>query len=366
VTPHERGPRTVHSTLSVAMLAVAVVVFALIAVLLLTRQAPRSAPPIAKAPSTPGVLATPTPLTLPGAQHADVSAPSTNVVWVLVADRYLYRSIDRGETWVQSPLPPSRDPFSLPEISFVNDHEGWLKTGSVPVTFAYCSAERIAVWHTTNAGATWQMVVKQGSLDAAPATTPPSSGIQDPRCKVRLSFADSNRGFLGTWDSTRVPVIYSTKDGGQTWKVSDTLPDPPGFREAGGSTFQLESVRAFGSTLLASAYDGLGVEYVFKSTDGGVTWIYSSASSLPHMTFVTASTWLHLFPGNGQSAETTDGGATWRVIPSDYPGSDYPGPVFADSSVGYANVGAGILRTVDGGRHWVTVDTPWTTAKPTS
>jgi hypothetical protein len=307
--------------------------------------------------STPGVLATPSPMPLPGAQHASLSAPSTNVVWVLVADQYLYRSTDRAATWQQRPLPPTSWPSPGAEISFVSDHEGWLKTGQTPPTYAYCSAEQIALWHTVDAGSTWQLLVKQGSLAVPPITSP--NGIQSLRCKQRLSFADSNIGVLGTYDPNRAPIIYRTADGGLTWTPSDTLPDPPGFREAGGLTMRIGSVRSFGSTFVLTASDTVSVEYVFQSTDRGATWKYLSANSeTPPTTLLTQSTWLRLYPG--QSAESFDAGNTWNMVSSDFPGSDYPGPVFADSLVGYANVGARILQTADGGSHWVQIAAPWT------
>ena len=357
MTPQEPVRHARSSTPAVALVAV-VMLLGIIGGFWLSRKG--HAPVATTVASTPGVLATPSPMALPGAQHASLSAPSTNVVWILVADRYLYRSTDRSATWQQRPLPPSSWPSPGAEISFVSDHEGWLKTGETPPTYPYCSAERIAIWHTIDAGSTWQQLVKQGSL-AIPATSSSPYGIQGLRCKQRLSFADSNVGVLGTDDPNRAPIIYRTADGGQNWTPSDTLPDPPGFREAGGFTMRIGSIRSFGSTFVLTASDMVSVEYVFQSTDRGATWKYVSGNSeTPLTTLVTPSTWIRLYPGDRQSAESFDAGNTWNIVSSDYPGSDYPGPVFADSLVGYANVGAGLLKTADGGFHWVPIVTPWT------
>jgi photosystem II stability/assembly factor-like uncharacterized protein len=131
------------------------------------------------------------------------------------------------------------------------------------------------------------------------------------------------------------------------------------------ATLQARIVRAFGSTLLVSAWQqsGAGSLHVFRSTDGGATWAHlaSAPEQDGNVDFVTASRWLKLI-GPGQSTETTDAGASWHPYPSDYSqaapiAADF---VFGDSLVGYATVRGGISRTVDGGLHWTDLHTPGT------
>ena len=348
---------------ALALVAALVLVFATVGVLMLARLS-RSGPP-SSGTSGPRVSATPTPtrtptppyvpgvLTKPPAPivlpaSAQLSAPSSYVVWALVVNQYLYRSVDRGATWEQRPLPPS---IGWWEISFVNDREGWLNTGGSPET--QCNAETIAIWHTTDAGATWQLLG--------------SKGIADFQCKTGLSFVDSNRGFLDASDPNHAPVIYRTTDGGRTWAAGKPLPEPPGFKsQAGGFTLQPGLVRAFGSTLLVTASmqnSGGQVEFVFRSTDEGASWTYLASAKDPNnnVDFVTASRWLELI-APGQSVETTDAGASWHLYASEY---SQAAPiaaefVFADSQVGYGTVRGGITRSVDGGLHWTSIKTPGT------
>jgi hypothetical protein len=356
---------------ALAMVAAVILVFATIGVLLLARQA-RSLPPtgaasgprLAATPSptseptpTPasapvgGVLVKPpSPIALPAS--AQLSAPSSYVFWALMIDQYLYRSTDRGATWHQRPLPPNfGSGFPRPQISFVSDQEGWLSTGGSPET--QCNAEVVAIWHTTDAGLTWQSL----------GTT----GVSDAQCKGELSFVDSSHGFLDAFDPNRRPVIYHTIDGGGTWAAGKPLPDPPGFTsQGGGFTLQPGRVSAFGSTLLvaASMNNSAGdVEYVFQSTNGGGTWKYLASAKDPNnqVDFVAASRWIELI-APGQSVETTDAGVTWHLYPSAYSqaapiAADF---VFADSKVGYGTVRGEISRTVDGGLHWVSVKSPGT------
>jgi photosystem II stability/assembly factor-like uncharacterized protein len=76
---------------------------------------------------------------------------------------------------------------------------------------------------------------------------------------------------------------------------------------------------------------------------------------------VTTTRWLQIGTPSS-SKETTDGGATWHALTTDYSQAAPIAPeiVFADPLVGYATVRGGIQRTVDGGAHWVGIKTPGT------
>jgi hypothetical protein len=357
---------------ALAAVAAVVLVFATVGVLLLARQARNQPPPVAGSTptasptDTPSPVATPTPVSQPVAgvltkpphpialpATAQLSAPSSYVVWALMVDQYLYRSTDRGATWHQRPLPPNfMSGFPRPQISFVSDQEGWLSTGGSPET--QCNAEVVQVWHTTDGGSTWQ------SLG--------TKGVSDSQCKGEPSFVDANRGFLDGSDPNRPPVIYYTTDGGRSWAAGKPLPDPPGFKTVGaGFNLQPGLVHAFGSTLLLPVSgwqeSGTSVEYAFQSTDGGATWTYLARGKDAgiRVVFVTLTRWLQLVNA-GQSFETTDAGASWHQYRSDYSqaagvATDF---VFADSQVGYGTVRGEIAKTVDGGLHWVQVKSPGT------
>ncbi len=336
---------------AVALVAATILVFASVGVLLLARQA-RSLPPPVTAVSTPhatpGFLTKP-PGPIPMPSTAELSAPSANVIWALVDYQYLYRSTDRGATWEQRPVPAAFQYFP-PDISFVSDTEGWFGISGEPA--GDCTAESITIWHTADAGVTWQALG--------------SNGIANAQCKFGLSFVDPNHGFLSAWDPNHAPLIYRTTDGGQKWTASRNLSDPPGFKTTCECiALQAGLVRAFGSTLLVPVWQqsGPGPQYVFRSTDGGGTWTYLASAKDPNnnVDFVTVSRWLELI-GPGQSVETTNAGVSWHFYKSDY---SQAAPiaadlVFADSLVGYATVRGGIARTVDGGLHWIAIKTPGT------
>jgi photosystem II stability/assembly factor-like uncharacterized protein len=355
---------------ALAAVAAVLLMLATVGVLLLARQARNEPGPIGAATptATPSTQPTPTPgsapvagvlvkppLPIPLPSEVQVSAPSTTVVWAFMANQYLYRSTDGGLSWQQKPLPPSKNPCPTsltvcfpgnPEISFVSDQEGWLRVSGAT------GPEWAILWHTTDAGATWQ--------DLAPA------GIGDITGSHGLSFIDSNRGFLDAGNSSKPKVIYFTTDGGRTWKASRPLPDPPGFKTVCVNCISIQPgiVRAFGSSLLVPADgqlpSGNGAQYVYRSTDGGATWSYLAGTrAYGAIALVTESRWIQLLPP-GSGRETTDAGASWYAYTTNYTQAAPIAPqlVFADSQVGYATVRGQIARTLDGGLHW-----SWTAIK---
>src|SRR2546425_10254976 len=81
--------------------------------------------PTQTATSSPSPSPSPLPITLP--TLAQLSAPSGIVVWVLVAGTRLFRSSDRGDTWVERSFPS----LANAEIAFADDTNGLLlSTGS--------------------------------------------------------------------------------------------------------------------------------------------------------------------------------------------------------------------------------------------
>jgi len=286
---------------------------------------------------------------------AVLSAPSTDVVWALVAGQYLFRSTDQGRTWQQRQWAPYSGGGGPALMTFVDSTNGWVLFPGVPATS--CSSQGAQLWRTTDGAKSWQLIASAVNGQSAPDALPFG------QCKDAFAFADAKHGFLAAGDTADRPTIYRTADGGVTWSAS-TLPDPPGWvTGAGGTALRVESIKAFGGTILVDSLGtndhGLPRSFVFRSSDGGVSWTYS-VPSLGHEVFVTPTRWLRI-SNNGQAEETLDAGQNYHVYPCDY--QDAAGVwsvfVFADDSVGYGTVRGGVQRTVNGGAHWELIKTSW-------
>jgi photosystem II stability/assembly factor-like uncharacterized protein len=311
---------------------------------------PTTAPSSPLSPPSPGptVAGTIEPGTIAFPTSLQLSVPSRDVLWMFAGSRALFRSIDRGETWFQRPLPPSLPNF---EQSFVNEREGFVSSVGSPGT--QCLFQSVQIWRTADGGSGYERL--------------PASGIADAQCKAGLIFIDPQRGFLPAWSPNDKPVVYRTSDGGRTWQASQPFPDPPGFTtQPAASTLRVGPgpIRSFGNMLLLQAFGNVlsgERDFVFRSLDGGATWTLAATVPNPSpIGFVTATRWIQLILP-GQSLETTDAGTSWHAYAADWgqAGPTPPTVIFADPEVGYTTTSrGGFQRTTDGGLHWTGLRPP--------
>ena len=324
-------------------------VLALAAVAVMASACAALHPPSSRAASTGrAVTSSPSAGPVTQASTVELSAQSANVVWALVDHLHLHRSTDAGDHWQQPPMPAQLG--VRPVVTFLDDHEGWLLAPGSPTT--QCGQEDAAVWHTTDAGSTWQQLAVHG-----PAPSQCTNGIW---------FFDSKHGFLSAWDQNHRPTVYRTADGGNSWAAT-TLQDPAYFQSApGGFTLQVDWMKQFGSTLYLEAFgsqDRPGIphdnQFVLKSTDGGASWTYVTKVPSREVVLVSEMRWLD-FTAQGQAMESLNGGQQFHQYASDF-ATDSPDAtqfVFAGANVGYAS-GSGLLqRTLDGGAHWTRLAAP--------
>ena len=315
-------------------------------VLVLVLTACTAQPNAAASPATsPTAGSSRTPIALPS--FAQLSAPSGTVVWALVAGTRLFRSTDRGDTWVERTIPPGLVNI---EVSFADDSNGLLLSAGSPASS--CQTQTASIWKTADGAASWQQVS--------------ATGIADAMCKRGLALGDATHAFFTAYGPNSGPVIYGSADGGRTWTASKPLPDPPGFTftTPGGVVILPGRPHAYGSVILVDA-QGYGEQkrYVFRSTDGGATFTFASTVPIVEgaVTYVTATRWLVIATPNA-SKQTVDGGASWQPYPTDYSqAAPISGEfVFGHADIGYGTVRGAIQRTVDAGLHWTTIKTPGT------
>ncbi len=175
-------------------------------------------------------------------------------------------------------------------------------------------------------------------------------------------------------------AIYKTVDAGSTWKIiSDRTPlqDPTFATVPSINTIVVDPASP------STVYVGTQSEFppsqegkVFKSTDGGATWLQAT-SGLATNGFIPAVTALALDPQQSSTLyagtlrngifKSTDGGATWipssTVNPFSAPISRIvvdrtnPARIFAATKViGDSTAGQGILMSTDAGATWQQVN----------
>ena len=297
----------------------------------------------------------PNPSLVPIPTDVELSTPSADVVWALVDSGRLFLSTDRGATWRERPWAPYMGGGGNPVISFVDGSNGWALFPGVPST--QCQQAGAQLWRTSDEGGHWSLVAEVSNQKQS------NTGLPFAQCKEYVAFVDARDGYVAGYDTEFEPTISRTTDGGVHWSLA-VLPDPPAFTRGGGNTLSVITIRKFGAQLLAAAVTPTGAQYVYRSTDGGVSWTYLAfvgTDAYVHLTLVTASRWL-VIANDGVGEETTDAGVSWHYFSCDY--RDTAGVAstfaFADPNVGYGTVRGGIQVTIDGGIHWVRLQTPAT------
>lgn len=212
-------------------------------------------------------------------------------------------------------------------------------TRGTPPTTIYAATEDDGVFRSTNAGASWSAF---------------NSGLTEiPGAKnVRTVFADGSRMLAGT----SAGLFAST--GGGAWQPLAQGPEdnPAQPKKLNTAVQALYSVT--GGPLLAGGFSS----GVFRSNDGGNTWIHPApGNGMPAATTVWHLT--SFVPGVVFAATSSgifrslDAGASWTLTSDGIPGTTLR--VFKDPVnplIYYAGTTAGVYRTVNGGLTWSAIN----------
>ncbi|MBM3535887.1 MAG: hypothetical protein FJX60_22985 [Alphaproteobacteria bacterium] len=209
------------------------------------------------------------------------------------------------------------------------------------------------IWKTTDGGSSWR------ALNDFSANLAITSIVFD-GANRDIMYASTGEGFFNA-DAIRGGGVFKSTDGGQTW-IRLTSTDP-----ASSSVWYYVNRLATHPTtsgILLSANRGSGV---YRSTDGGATW---TRVLVPSRTYAYAYQ-VAFDPNNGNNAiagmgsgriaYSTDAGATWTTTTIVSTGSSFSGRVevaYAPSTSGmvYASVQnsstGAVYRSSNGGASW--------------
>lgn len=273
-----------------------------------------------------------------------VSAASAAVVWASGLGGRWLRSEDGGQTWASGVLNGAAD-LELRDIHALSSDAAYV--------LAAGPGERSRIYRTDDGGATWTEQFRNIDPDAfydCFAFWNASSGF---------AFSDSVDGRF---------LFLFTSDGGEEWKLRDTL--PPALGPEGGLAASGTCVLAHGATTAWIATAAGQAPRVLHTTDRGATWSASRVPVLggtPTSGLATLAFWdeSHGLAAGGDITEpdlsadvvarTDDGGRSWRSAAR----PPFPGPVYGSAVVPGAQglavviVGpGGAALSTDGGAHW--------------
>lgn len=231
--------------------------------------------------------------------------------WAISSVGQIYRSTDRGRTWL-SPVPQTSAQLgTVLDYHFVDAHHGWALSESrwsLPG----------GLFSTSDGGASWQAVSAGSSLNGMRA----------------MRFADRGAGVaVGA-----AGVAMVTSDGGVSWRARPT-----------GSTYALRKLAFVDAQTVVAVGDSGSI---LRSTDRGQTWSRVSSATAANLTdlrFVSATVG-HAVGDMGVLLITDDGGLSWRDA-SPLTRLPLRGVFFIDADTGWAVGSNGaILATISGGR----------------
>ncbi len=249
---------------------------------------------------------------------ASVKAVSQSVAWAAGSGAQVLTTTNSGNTWT----PVGGGAIGTADIYVVNAIDA--NTAFVSTT----PGSSTFIYRTTNAGATWANVfsLTGGFIDG-------------------IKMFDASNGIAvgdpvgGKW------TVLKTTDGGATWGHISTEPLQVG-NEAGWNN----ALATFGTT---NIWFGTSSAKVYRSTDGGLTWV-SSSVPFTNSVSVNFSSALYGLAGSdsGAAVRTTDGGVTWT--PLSLGGSGIVSGFSGSGSDFFASQGGSVYRSEDYGATWTT------------
>jgi len=204
------------------------------------------------------------------------------------------------------------DELFIQSIDFINNFEGWA------VGNFYSNQGIAYILHTEDGGTTWSVQYVDSLF---------FFNI--------ITFIDKNHGWAG---ASRDGKIFYTTDGGASWNLS---------RSAKGDISSIVFIDTFRGWAT-----GDNAPLIF-SEDGGKSWKSTNFTGYPNKIFFSDDLhgWL---TGYEKLYRTTDGGVTWMYDQPVILENEYLRDIFfVDNKYGWVNThDAGIFATTDGGWSW--------------
>lgn len=304
--------------------------------------------------------------------------------------KFLLRTGDGGETWVSQPITDSE--YRIHNLSqFLNPLQGWAQADSVVYLNQVIANSghnpgednsvkgKVRFYQSNDGGNSWSL--REGVVTSISHFGHERAKTSNRRYFSALRFLNPQVGVLAgqLWEyrendhgqllfmQWRGRAIYSTEDGGDTWRAflfGDD--DEKRLCLRGERPDPIESIESVGSQYawIPALSCGLGEHYLFRTQDGGRSWeALDMGDESPmigkHVSFATPTEgWS--WKSGGFIPHTSDGGKTWtksnlpgwRVVFISPQEGWLSGGAAAIDADGVARSQSNIQHTLDGGKSW--------------
>ncbi len=250
----------------------------------------------------------------------EISKNNTDIIWVGTGEvnagggslAYdgdgIYRSDDGGLTWEIKGLP---DVGSIGKILIDPNDENTVFVGAMGPLFR--DDTNRGVYRTTDGGDTWEQVLFVSDI----------TGVID----MAIHPSNGDIVYATSWERVRRPQfrdyggetsrIYRSLDGGDTWaELTNGLPSNP----ADKGRISIDISQSNPNVLYARYADAVGsIEGVFRTADGGDTWVEVNSSQLTNVGFHWWFRGIFVDPNDENTIynvdfvveKSTDGGNNW-------------------------------------------------------
>ena len=256
----------------------------------------------------------------------------------------IYHTADGGANWTSTAVP-----FGGGSMQFIGPTNGWILVG-LGVAMSH---EAVAVFRTSDGGATWSQVFTD-----APQAVNTNDSLPFVGDKSGLAASDNDHAWVtGSEPMSDFIYLYSTQDGGRTW-TGQTAVLPAAY--AGAMTGS-NPPRIFpGSELVlpVGIYANTAALVLYTSRDLGKTWIAGAPVPINGSASLPTPTDFFAWDGGPALYVSQDGGATWATVATDVNLKDSLSSFqFVDANTGWAitSDAAGnftLYRTQNGGVEW--------------
>jgi photosystem II stability/assembly factor-like uncharacterized protein len=239
---------------------------------------------------------------------SSVSFPSLDTGYFCITTGDIYKSINGGQTWNLVGNGPTNT------IIFTSNNIGF-----------GISENQSFILKTVDGGVTWNNCYNDSFMEI-----------------WSLCFADTKHGYAVTLGQNAYNYILKTSNGGIQW---DTV----------SSYFGLDMYKSIYFRDSLNGFIGGWMGHIFKSTDGGLSWIANPVDTINldafySIHFPTADTG-YVGAESNHVFRTFDGGDTWTpfIVPSGENGSIH----FINADTGFVVGLGGLFKTTDAGSTWV-------------